>query len=69
MRHAVFCLATFLVGVLLVAPVPHVVADPDYVSFLNYLDATRAMGTINDLTGDQFEGRRAGTHGADLASE
>ncbi len=69
MRHAVFCLATFLVGVLLVAPVPHVAANPDYVSFLNYLDTTRAMGMINDLAGDQFEGRRAGTHGADLASE
>lgn len=69
MRHAATCLAILLVGVSLVAPVAHAVADADYISFLNYLDADRAMSTVNDLAGDQFEGRRGGTQGADLASK
>jgi hypothetical protein len=41
----------------------------DYVSFLDYLDADRAWSIVNDLAGDRFEGRRAGTRKADLASE
>lgn len=41
----------------------------DYVSFLESLDADRAWNIVDDLAGDLFQGRRAGTHGADLASE
>ena len=69
MRHVVTCLAVFLVAIFLASPVVHATADIGYISFLGYLDADRAWGTVNDLAGDRFEGRRAGTQGAELASE
>lgn len=69
MRHVVTCLAVFLVVVFLSSPVVYAAADIDYVSFLAYLDSDRAWNTVNDLAGDRFEGRRASTQGAELASE
>lgn len=41
----------------------------DYVSFVDHLDAEKAWNTVDDLAGDRFEGRRAGTQGASLASQ
>lgn len=69
MRRAATYLAVLLVGMFVASPVVHAVADLDYVSFLGYLDADRAWNIVNDLAGDRFEGRRAGTQGAELASE
>jgi hypothetical protein len=69
MRHAATCLTIFLVGVFLLSPAVRAVADLDHTSFLGYLDSGRTWNTVNDLAGDRFEGRRAGTQGAELASE
>jgi hypothetical protein len=69
MRYVVNCLAVLLVAIFLASPIVHAAADLDYVSFLGYLDADRAWSTVSDLAGDRFEGRRAGTQGAELASE
>ena len=62
-------MAILLVSMFVASPVVHAVADLDYVSFLGYLDADRAWNTVNDLAEDRFEDRRAGTQGAELASE
>jgi hypothetical protein len=69
MRDATTYLAIFLVGILLLSPVIHSIADLDYISFLGYLDPNRTWNTVYDLAGNRFEGRRAGTQGAELASE
>jgi len=69
MRYVVNCLAVLLVAIFLASPIVHAAADLDYVSFLGYLDADRAWSTVSELTGDRFEGRRAGTQGAELTSE
>jgi len=59
----------FVVSASLVSPFLEADENLDYVSFLDYLDADRAWSIVNDLAGDRFEGRRAGTRTADLASE
>jgi len=69
MRRSSTYLAILLVGVFLATPFVHGVADHDYISFLGYLDGDKAWNIVNDLAGDRFEGRRAGTRGAELASE
>ena len=69
MRHTATFLTIFLVGIFLASPVVHAAGYTDYISFLGHIDAGRAWNIVNDLAGDRFEGRRAGTRGAELASE
>ena len=59
----------FVVSASLVSPFLKADENLDYVSSLDYLDADRAWSIVDDLAGDRFEGRRAGTRTADLASE
>ena len=49
-------------------PIPNASVDSGYLSVLGQLDANRAWKFVEQLAGDSFEGRRAGTQGADLAS-
>ncbi len=46
-----------------------VTCDTSYLKLLEYHDAGRAWNIIDDLAGDRFEGRLAGTQRAELASE
>jgi hypothetical protein len=61
----IFLAATFV----LVPALRAAASDLDYITLVDSLDAKRAWDIVNDLAGDRFEGRRAGTRGADLASE
>lgn len=69
MKRTAATFTVFLLGVLLASPILHGAADLDYVSFVDYIDSDRAWSIVDDLAGDRFEGRRAGTQGAELASE
>jgi hypothetical protein len=53
----------------LAAPFSVTTANADLAAFVDSFDADRAWAIVNDLAGPRFEGRRAGTKGADLASE
>jgi hypothetical protein len=52
-----------------VIAVPGTTGDADYIHFLDNFDADRALNSLNRLAGDEFAGRKAGTQGAELASE
>jgi len=69
MRRLPVTVMLILATTSLTIPVLAAAADSDYIKFLENLDADRAWNIVNDLAGDRFEGRRTGTHGADLASE
>ena len=42
-------------------PIPNASVDSGYLSVLGQLDANRAWKLVEQLAGDSFEGRRAGT--------
>jgi hypothetical protein len=50
-------------------PISRANVDSGYISLLSQLDANGALKHVEQLAGDSFEGRRAGTQGADLASD
>jgi len=66
---AMICCAIILASVLVSTVSPAATDSPDYTILLDHIDAERAWNIVNDLAGDDFEGRRAGTAGANLASE
>ena len=51
------------------ASAAYAIDNSDYVTLLDHIDVERAWDVVEDLAGDHFEGRRAGTAGANLASE
>jgi hypothetical protein len=69
MRRLLVAAMLILATTCLTVPVLAAAADSDYIKFLENLDADRTWNIVSDLAGDRFEGRRTGTHGADLASE
>ncbi len=56
-------------SILVSASTPDAADKSDYMALLEHIDADKAWNVVNDLAADHFEGRRAGTGGADLASE
>jgi len=69
MRRFAIWIIVLVLGASLAPSVLEAADDLDYFSLLDYIDADRAWRIVNDLAGDRFEGRRAGTRTADLASE
>ena len=57
-----------LAAVSVLVTIPNASVDSGYLSILGQLDADRAWSLVEQLAGERFEGRRAGTRGANLAS-
>jgi hypothetical protein len=68
MKRLVVVTLILIMTASLAAPVLGDYQNLDYIKFLDHIDADKAWSIISDLTGARFDGRRAGTHGADLAS-
>ena len=68
-RPVVVLVMLFLAAASGAAPVLDATDDLGYLSLLDQLDADEAWSVVDHLASDSFEGRRAGTLTADLASE
>jgi len=69
MRRIFTFILIILVSTSLLASAHTVTCDTSQLKLLEYLDVDRAWNTIENLAGDRFEGRLAGTRSAESASE
>jgi len=69
MRRIFTFVLIILVSTSLLASAHTVTCDTSQLKLLEYLDGDRAWNTIENLAGDRFEGRLAGTRSAESASE